>query len=89
MNSIMNGMGQRDSYVGDEAQSKRDVLALEYPIQSGSVTDWEGMEKIWHHTFYNELRVGPEQYPVLMSEAPFTPKRNRFVAIPLTFIRIY
>jgi len=75
---IMVGMGdQKDAYVGDEAiKHGRTVLNLNYPVKHGIVINWDDMETIWHHTFY-ELRVDPEQHTVLLTEAPLNPKANR------------
>eukprot|EP01028_Stygiella_incarcerata_P007098 TRINITY_DN289_c0_g2_i1.p1 TRINITY_DN289_c0_g2~~TRINITY_DN289_c0_g2_i1.p1 ORF type:complete len:380 (+),score=141.41 TRINITY_DN289_c0_g2_i1:261-1400(+) len=75
--SVMVGTGQKNYFVGDEAQARRGILSLRYPLAHGIITDWDDMEKIWYHTFYNELRVKPDEQGVLLTEAPLNPKKNR------------
>lgn len=73
----MVGIAKKEAYVGDEAQQKRGLLSLKYPIEHGIVTSWDDMEKIWSHTFYNELRADPTEQFALLTEAPMNPKINR------------
>ena len=75
---IMIGINDKTDFnVGDEAQAKRGLLNLKYPIEHGIVTNWDDMEKIWHCAFYNELRVAPEEHNVLLTESSRNPKANR------------
>ena len=73
----MMGSAKKDFFVGDDAQQRRGVLTIKYPIEHGIVTNWDDMEKIWHHTFFGELRVDPEKKNILLTEAPMNPKQNR------------
>ena len=75
--SGMVGGGKKEFFVGADAEAKRGVLKLNYPIEHGVVNNWDDMEKIWGHVFTNELRVAPEEHNVMLTEAPMNPKENR------------
>ncbi|XP_036066420.1 uncharacterized protein LOC112157760 isoform X3 [Oryzias melastigma] len=81
---IMNGNLQRETYVGQEAQNMRGVLALKRPIKNGTVQNWDDMEKIWEHTFL-ALRVEPDNHPVLLTEAAMNPLDNRQRMVQIMF----
>jgi actin-related protein len=76
---------QTDSYIGDEALAKKDILTIRYPIEHGIVTNWDDMEKIWNHTFYHELHTSLEERPILVTEPSFNPISNREKMIQILF----
>ncbi|MFX0061217.1 MAG: actin, cytoplasmic 2 [Candidatus Hermodarchaeota archaeon] len=67
----------REYYFGEETEALRGVLRLMYPIESGLVTDWDTMEKIWHYVFHAELQINPSEHPILFTEVPLNPPHNR------------
>lgn len=75
--ATMLGAGQKECYIGEEAQSKRGILSLNYPIDHGIVTCWDDMERIWRHVYDYELRIKASERPVLLTEAPLNPLQNR------------
>lgn len=69
---------QGDStFIGEDAMARKDILSLRYPIQRGFVTDWDDMEKLFFHLFYDQMKVAPEEHAVLLTEALLNPRGNR------------
>jgi len=52
-------------------------LNIVKPIERGVISNWDGMEKVWHWCFYDELKVPPEEHPCLLSETPLNSKETR------------
>ncbi|XP_069073027.1 actin-1-like [Pleurodeles waltl] len=73
----MLGAGHREYYVGEEAQAKRGVLRLQFPMEHGVVTSWDDMEKIWRHLYHRALKIKSRSRPVLLTDAPLNPHQNR------------
>ena len=63
--------------VGEEPLKRRDLYDIKFPIERGIIKDWDNMEKIWHCALYNELRIPPDEHPVLLTEPPLNPRANR------------
>ena len=84
--SVLVGSDQTDTYVGNEAQSKRGILNISYPIQSGIATNFYDMTKVWEYIFKTELGVASEEHPVLVAETPLTPKENRQKMAHVSFL---
>lgn len=73
----MIGMDQKDIYIGHEVTSKEGLLEISRPIVDGQIVDMADMEKMWHHGFFNELQMTPEDSPILLTETPGNSKKNR------------
>lgn len=80
----MAGAVEGDYFVGDKAEALKGLLAINYPMEHGIVDDWNDMEKVWSHA-YKELSVQSEQHPILLTEAPLNPRKNREKAAQIFF----
>ncbi len=84
---IMAGAAEDDVFIGKKAQEMRGLLALYYPMEHGRISEakgWEAMEKIWSFV-YQELKCSSEEHPVLLTEAPLNPRKQREQAAQLFF----
>lgn len=67
----------KDIMCGDEAAAVRQTLDCKYPVENGIVRDWNDMEHLWDYTFFEKMKVRPEEHKILLTEPPQNPIKNR------------
>ncbi|KAL1461799.1 hypothetical protein WDU94_013670 [Cyamophila willieti] len=83
---VMAGALEGDIFVGPKAEEHRGLLSIHYPMEHGIITDWNDMERIWQYVYSNDqLQTFSEEHPVLLTEAPLNPRRNREKAAEIFF----
>ncbi|KAH7696561.1 Actr1a-prov protein [Aphelenchoides avenae] len=83
---VMAGALEGDIFVGPDAEEHRGLLTLKYPMEHGVVTDWADMLRVWQYVYgEKQLRIAPEEHPVLLTEAPLNPNSNREKAAEIFF----
>ncbi|CAH0394012.1 unnamed protein product [Bemisia tabaci] len=83
---VMAGALEGEEFVGPKAEEHRGLLSIKYPMEHGVVTDWNDMEKIWQYIYgKDQLQTFSEEHPVLLTEAPLNPRRNREKAAEIFF----
>lgn len=83
---VMAGALEGDLFVGPKAEEYRGLLSIRYPMEHGIVTDWNDMERIWSYIYSkDQLSTFSEEHPVLLTEAPLNPRRNREKAAEIFF----
>ena len=79
--SCMINRSHQNQYVGDtvfkDLGYSSEFYSYKYPMEHGMIKDWTHMERVWSYTFYDGLRVAPEEYGLLLTEQLFNSMADR------------
>jgi len=78
-------MDEKAFYVGDEAKERRGRLEMKRPIHDSLINNWEDMENLWSYTFFNALKVCPDEVYAVITESPMNPAKYREKTIETLF----
>jgi actin-like protein 6A len=72
-------------YTGDNVKLRRDNMEIVSPFENGLVSDWDIIENLWRHTYFDRLRVDPKEHPVVLSEPSYNTTEQREKMAELIF----
>jgi len=78
-------MDENAYYVGDEARERRGRLQMKRPIVDSLVKNWEDTENLLSYTFFNVLKVCPDDVFAVITESPMQPKKYREKTMEILF----
>ncbi|VVC28833.1 Actin family,Actin, conserved site [Cinara cedri] len=79
------GYGLRAMYAGEFAVENIGILDINRPIVYDDIQDWDAMENIWYHMYYENLLVPPEDFNILHTEGINNPIENRKKLMEIMF----
>jgi centractin len=78
------GALQGSTFVGPALAEHRGALKLSPAMEHGHVMSWSDLELLWRYA-YSGLGAAPESAPLLLTEAPGTPRAQRERAAEILF----
>jgi len=72
----MTGAGFQDFYVGSDAEARRGVLEMRYPVENGAVVHWDDWERLVQRMVQKTLAAKWEEHPILFSAPLYSPHAN-------------
>lgn len=83
------GYGQRVTYACQFAKENQGIFDITCPVRNGIISDWDAMEQIWYHMYYEDLLVPPENFNILHTEPVNNPKSCREKIIEVKTFTIF
>ncbi|XP_066110776.1 actin-like protein 7B [Saccopteryx bilineata] len=71
------GDARKETYVGHELLNMEAPLKLVNPLKHGVVVDWDCVQSICEYVFHTAMKIVPEEYAILVSDPPLSPRGNR------------
>ena len=56
----------------EQLELRRKDMEIRSAMRDGLVSDWDALERLWSHVLHTELRVDPQQHPLMLSEPVHT-----------------
>jgi len=71
-------LADADAFVGRRAEEHRGALRLSHALARGAVASWADLEVLWAALYdAQHLKASAAAHPVLLAEAPLTPRAQR------------
>jgi actin-related protein len=82
---IMGNKNNKEYYIGNDAISNYGILENKFPIEHNIIIDWDSFEKIFEFIINNELKIKPEEFNFILSEAILNPIKNGEKLVEIMF----
>ena len=79
---------KKDYFVGKNYDELFGPFSLSHPINRGYISDWGDMQKIWEHTFTEELKINIKDHNCIFTQSASNIKREQMASIMFEYFNV-